>query len=115
MTEKNGTGLRWAGRIVAFGWMAFWTWFSIASGIGEWGELGLMGFLMHMILPALLLVVFGTTLVSDLIGALLLFVSAVAMVVVFTPSATTAAILVAPPVIAGALLLAAGAIRNRLV
>ena len=50
-------GMLWSGRILMVVWGAFWIWFNVASGISEIPELGVTAFLMHLIMPALILVV----------------------------------------------------------
>jgi hypothetical protein len=54
---KSGTnGILWTGRILTAVWAAFWTWFGLASGIGE--KLSPAGIFMHTLIPGLIFCAF---------------------------------------------------------
>ncbi len=97
-------------RVCAWGlfiaWAGFWLFFNIASGIGEIGELGAMGLIMHLIMPALILLAGYLAWRSELLGGLML----IGAVAVFTmwfgwPDWVLALILDAPALLAGILML----------
>ncbi|MBN2289342.1 MAG: hypothetical protein JXQ83_08415 [Candidatus Glassbacteria bacterium] len=48
---RSATLVRWSARILALVWAGFWTWFGLASGLGE--GLDPLGVFMHTLLPGL--------------------------------------------------------------
>ena len=100
------TLLRWAGRILLLAWSGFWSWFNVASLLGEVAELGIGAWINHGLLAA---VIVGTTilgLVRPRIGGALLLLLAAGLAIFFhgvTPF--VGAILILPPACAGVLLL----------
>ena len=51
MPQSQTNGILWTGRILMALWAAFWTWFGLASGIGE--KLSPAGVFMHALIPGL--------------------------------------------------------------
>ena len=51
MAGKSANLLRWIARIIALIWAGFWTFFGVASGLGE--RLDPAGVFMHTLLPGL--------------------------------------------------------------
>jgi hypothetical protein len=66
-------GIAWLILIIWAGW---WIFFNVASGIGEFAELGLMGLVMHLIMPIVILVLLWICWRWELIGGILLIVAA---------------------------------------
>ena len=66
-------GVAWMILIIWAGW---WIFFNVASGIGEIAELGMMGLVMHLIMPVAILVLLWICWRGELIGGILLIAAA---------------------------------------
>ena len=83
MAGKTGTHrsrmvvLRWITWIILILWGGWWVFFNIASGISEISELGPMGLVMHLIMPAVIIVTMLVVWYWELAGGILLIIEAV--------------------------------------
>lgn len=98
--------MRYLARIVATVWAGWWTFFGLASGLGE--ELSLTGVVIHTTIPGLIFVL--TVVLAwrwEIAGGLVMMAVGL-LTLVYYPIATTwpgALTLAIPPILAGALFL----------
>jgi predicted branched-subunit amino acid permease len=99
------TGARVAARIVLLVWASFWTFYYVASGIGELLELGPPATIGHFAVALAMIAVVGVVWRRERVGALLLVALGLAVQLVLSPPPLTALALTVPPVATGALLI----------
>ncbi len=96
--------LRIVGRIVLLAWAGFWTWFNLASLIGEMADLGV--WINHGLLAAVIVAVTVLAFLWPRVGGIALLVLTVGLAVFFRGvEPFVALIFLAPPAVAGLLTL----------
>lgn len=98
--------LRLLGRIVLLAWAGFWTWFNLASLLGEVADLGVGAWINHGLLAAVIVAVTALAFLRPRVGGIVLLVLTVALALFFRGvEPLVALIFLAPPAVAGLLTL----------
>jgi len=116
-----GLIVRWAGRGLMILWGAFWLFFAIADGIGDWRQQhSPMALLLELLVPLVGIAVLAAAWRWELAGGIGFLAVAVAFQVLFYYPLYTAAsrqstspILIGPPVLTGLLLIASWLLNRR--
>jgi hypothetical protein len=102
--------VRWIARGILLAWAGWWIFFSIASGIAEMPDLGMMALLAHLMVPAEILITLYVAWRWELVGGILLLLEVVFAWFFFDlhePKALFVALALAlPAALAGVLLIA---------
>jgi len=98
-------------------WAGFWIFFNLASGMAEVDELGIMGLLMHLIMPVALVLIMWVSWRWEIWGGVLLVLAGILSVVFFNVTRSSAdaisaltlfVLLVLPALLIGMLLILCG-------
>ena len=118
--RRAGLVVRWIARVLMILWGAFWLWFAIADGIGDWRNMhSPMPLLLELLVPLIGIAVLVAAWRWELFGGIMFLLVAAAFQLKFhynwnTPMGrSTIPILLGPPVLTGVLLIVSWLLNRR--